>query len=593
MCVCFTSNSVLLEVGSPPSKLTTAGRNSLAIRIQAQAGGQRVPLLTSHQVQVSLTAPPPVLKPLEHIYTSAAVDATWVEEERRSSHAHASSSSLGSQPDRSNYSTLSINQQFSLHVPGKQLPGIPEALVISEAWEQALSDLCYNLQSQHSSDDGHTAVQPAVVPLVVAVCGSKGMGKSTFSRLLTNRFLNICKEVMYLDTDCGQPEFSPPGLVSLVRVKAPVLGPPYTHQQAPYAAHYQGDTSPQGDPELYVAAVYSLYKQYQLYCSTCTAERRSCPPLIVNTHGWVKGVGLDVLAEVLHATMPTHVVQFCSHLQGKNLPDGPFWIPEALQEHSYNPNMIYLKASAPTASLQGTTVGRVASTGHVQVGADLAQQRLLKPAECRSFQWHAWARHVIGLDPTWGSYEGQELWQDAAQLAALRPVCICLDDVSLQFLGSSGDLKPSYIGVVLNGAIVGLGASRLNTQEMHDGGVAQGLDDHRERSAEGTNMDVQQVNHHMDRLPPVKCLGLGLVRAVDMEARKLYILTPLMQDWVKLQQVDTLMVGKTELPSSLLQVGDSAVTPYLSLFCLPTEGTASGGSKSRKTLERRGLVHKL
>lgn len=33
------------------------------------------------------------------------------------------------------------------------------------------------------------------------------------------------------------------------------------------------------------------------------------PPLVVNTHGWIKGVGLDVLAEVLTAVTPTHVVQ--------------------------------------------------------------------------------------------------------------------------------------------------------------------------------------------------------------------------------------------------------------------------------------------
>jgi hypothetical protein len=52
-------------------------------------------------------------------------------------------------------------------------------------------------------------------------------------------------------------------------------------------------------------------------------------------------------------------------------------------------------------------------------------------------------------------------------------------------------------------------------------------------------------------------------------------------------------VGKLELPASLLQLGDEAVSPYLTLFSLSAEGTASGGSKSRGTLERRGLVNKL
>ena len=45
-----------------------------------------------------------------------------------------------------------------------------------------------------------------------AVCGSKGAGKSTFGRLLLNALLNVCAEVAWLDTDCGQPEFTVPGV---------------------------------------------------------------------------------------------------------------------------------------------------------------------------------------------------------------------------------------------------------------------------------------------------------------------------------------------------------------------------------------------
>ena len=72
----------------------------------------------------------------------------------------------------------------------------------------------------------------------------------------------------------------------------------------------QGDTSPQGDPELYVAAVRSLYGQYRL-AGTVDASTgiRRWPPMIINTHGWIKGIGLDVLAEVLAAVNPTHLIQ--------------------------------------------------------------------------------------------------------------------------------------------------------------------------------------------------------------------------------------------------------------------------------------------
>lgn len=46
----------------------------------------------------------------------------------------------------------------------------------------------------------------------IAIAGSKGVGKSTLARLLVNTLLNISPTVAFLDTDCGQPELTVPGL---------------------------------------------------------------------------------------------------------------------------------------------------------------------------------------------------------------------------------------------------------------------------------------------------------------------------------------------------------------------------------------------
>lgn len=56
------------------------------------------------------------------------------------------------------------------------------------------------------------AEQAAAVAPVTAVVGSKQTGKSTFARLLVNSLLNISPMVAYLDTDCGQSEFTAPGV---------------------------------------------------------------------------------------------------------------------------------------------------------------------------------------------------------------------------------------------------------------------------------------------------------------------------------------------------------------------------------------------
>lgn len=64
-------------------------------------------------------------------------------------------------------------------------------------WRQAAAELA--------------ARQAAAAAPVVAIVGSKQTGKSTFARLLVNSLLNTWPIVAYLDTDCGQSEFTAPG----------------------------------------------------------------------------------------------------------------------------------------------------------------------------------------------------------------------------------------------------------------------------------------------------------------------------------------------------------------------------------------------
>lgn len=71
---------------------------------------------------------------------------------------------------------------------------------IPEAWRQAAIDIvaCTASNSKH--------------PLTIAIVGSKQTGKSSFARLLVNSLLESCASVAFLDTDCGQSEFTAPGM---------------------------------------------------------------------------------------------------------------------------------------------------------------------------------------------------------------------------------------------------------------------------------------------------------------------------------------------------------------------------------------------
>lgn len=150
-------------------------------------------------------------------------------------------------------------------------------------------------------------------PPVVLVCGPKSSGKSTFSRLLANRMVTgigsnkqrIWPSVSILDIDPGQPEFSSPGVISLVRIEEPNLVPPFGHPtlvdtKSMPRAHALASVTPASDIEHYQECVIDLYNSYQ-------SSHKDCP-LLINTPGWVQGTGLGLLMDLVSRVRPTEVI---------------------------------------------------------------------------------------------------------------------------------------------------------------------------------------------------------------------------------------------------------------------------------------------
>ncbi|KAK9702928.1 Polynucleotide 5'-hydroxyl-kinase grc3 [Basidiobolus ranarum] len=160
------------------------------------------------------------------------------------------------------------------------------------------------------------------IPIIV-VCGTKGVGKSTFTRFLSNSLLNEYREIAYLECDIGQSEFTPNGLVSLNLVSNPVFGPPFTHLQVPYRSHFIGNTTPRDDPGHYLNCLRELVNVYRRELSRkidANGEEARIP-LVINTQGWVKNMGLDLLIDLLEYVAPTHIFQFHSpNIPYRNIP---------------------------------------------------------------------------------------------------------------------------------------------------------------------------------------------------------------------------------------------------------------------------------
>jgi len=67
---------------------------------------------------------------------------------------------------------------------------------------------------------------------------------------------------------------------------------------------HQGDTTPESDPSRYLQSLHQLMAWYW-QCAPGVAGG-AWPPLVINTHGWVAGLGLELLVELLRAAEPTH-----------------------------------------------------------------------------------------------------------------------------------------------------------------------------------------------------------------------------------------------------------------------------------------------
>ena len=154
-------------------------------------------------------------------------------------------------------------------------------------------------------------------PLQIFICGPKGSGKSSLTRFLSNALQKLrevksdSKALYLLDLDPGQPEFTCPGELSLIKCQDYNLGFPFTHPRAsPEAGHelirsqFVGNLSPRTDPDHYYECCIQLFKLYKKLCKNEDDHAH----VIVNTPGWVQGTGLDILSDLIRTIRPDKVI---------------------------------------------------------------------------------------------------------------------------------------------------------------------------------------------------------------------------------------------------------------------------------------------
>ncbi|KAH9826602.1 mRNA cleavage and polyadenylation factor CLP1 P-loop [Teratosphaeria destructans] len=331
-------------------------------------------------------------------------------------------------------------------------------------------------------------------PRVMAI-GAKSSGKSTLNRLICNTLHGkpTVQKLQYLDLDPGQPEFGVPGQISLVEVDAPLLGPSFTHLASVASEQYRlvrchsiAATSFKDDPDHYLACAKNLVQHVNPRM-----------PLVINSCGWVSGLGATIAADLVKITGVTDLIVLDP-------------VDETLIE------LLQQKATAITVHRTPRQPPRPSAR---------------TPAELRNMQTMAYFhQRASSVDTTWSSQP----------ISTARPWLVKYTEpnAGIRAIVSYAQLPhPDLLAEVLNGSLVAL----ITIENPHlptalgrpDGHDHDNNDDDPTTWLSSTPEGLPYPLPHDHEIPrPLDpkhshCVGLALVRAIDVEQRELQLVTPI------------------------------------------------------------------
>ncbi|GAC98470.1 hypothetical protein PHSY_006064 [Pseudozyma hubeiensis SY62] len=494
------------------------------------------------------------------------------------------------------------------------------ATYIPHKWQLALHHLSRSAMS--------AAQHPQEESVVALVRGNKKVGKSTLSRMALERLLSMGKavggRVAYLELDLGQSDFGPPGMVALhvltltdnscakaareevdpihridsTRQEASetenaeavtssdfsdgahssiTLGPGWCQPRVPARAHFVGDVSPRDDPESYVAAVLDLIEYFRAQVQPGDPNEDGVSqrvPLVINTQGWIKGLGADLASRIEPMLRPTHIFDVIPRGSPDPLPPpirGQPWLDAEGAILGSGPEIVTLESVSQLEFVQGsfgngdrrtaTDVGQLNGMLRAndegqgpgdggstppryvsEVGSRLA------PAESRLLNMMSYL-YATQLSPgrADNSFQIQGSWNFSEPLVHRRPLVVDVAQglkAGIRVLALGSSVPDSLKLMALNSSIVAIVVMDASVQ------VAEAQEQHGpwkaafHRAAEIVSSDLASSS---------RCVGLGIVRSIDAEAGRVHLLTPLDPAFLHEIQSTTgigigLVKGALELP---------------------------------------------
>jgi polynucleotide 5'-hydroxyl-kinase GRC3/NOL9 len=311
------------------------------------------------------------------------------------------------------------------------------------------------------------------------------------------------------------------------------VGPSYAFplSVSPLRSHFVGDSTPRSNPSFYLECLTDLINLYR-----DVSDQDGGMDMVVNTQGWTKGLGANLLASLTRLTNPTHLWEL---------------------------------GDEPAAAADGYSIPAVAAAAATLLNGGVRTS--MSSSERRTLALLSYLYRKPG---------GLDGWEVDVPLTHRRPWLVDWADLDQVCLINNGvEVDATEAPVVLNASLVALVRS----------------DDHQRLAVTTTEEgQLSMMPYRTDSPDPSTsaALGLGIVRTVDPATRTFYVLSPL--DPTELSQVNVLVKGDLELPvlamlgkeeeeGGIAGVGWRAV-PYLTLS--RGQGEGSHRRRTRRNLMR-------
>ncbi|PWY97773.1 hypothetical protein BCV70DRAFT_45278 [Testicularia cyperi] len=483
--------------------------------------------------------------------------------------------------------SLTAQQQFFL-ANNIAIPVGLSAIYVPHAWQHAINALSASLIN--------AARDPQEEPVIALVRGAKKVGKSTLSRMALECAMSLGPQIggqaAFLELDLGQSDFGPPGMVALhvfdVQPGTEIsVGPAWCQPRVPARAHFIGDVSPKEDPKSYMDAISDLV---QYFCNNVQRSARpaftssnrgdddddddkgvpaSRVPLIVNTQGWTKGLGADLATRIEALLCPTHIFDVVPRGQFESVPRpirGPAWLDAEGAILASGPEIVTLESVNQVGFVHGTFSTKATDAqayssedakhgpgdgGPVPPSYVSEAPTKVTAADVRTLSIMSYLHAQELHDGVEGGAVSDTLWDFGKPLVEVRPLVVDVKHglaAGIRVLPFGSSIPDSLKLAALNASIVAIVAQQdrgVSKSDNANGTVAQqtGL-----LAATSWQTAFSRGRANLDVGPDTRCLGLGLVRSIDVEQGHLHLVTPLATSLLARQTRLGVVKGAIELP---------------------------------------------